>query len=189
MLTISIRPYELTISERSFPPEQQPNQSQTPTKSIMSLLLLRTPSHANALLASPRPAPAPAWPQANFEDLKNPEQSQHIRETGDSVELSLDVPGVKAQDLKVQVEDGVLRVSGERKTAGCQSKFDRSFAVDSNAVNISAVKANLDAGVLTLTVPKREKAAPKSIAITEEPAKEVLMVTDTTEEEATSEEK
>jgi HSP20 family molecular chaperone IbpA len=123
----------------------------------MPLLLLTTPSHANTLLASPRPAPA-SWPQANFEDLKNPEQlSQHIRETGDSVELSLDVPGVKAQDLKVQeVEDGVLRVSGERNTAGRQSKFDRSFAVDSNAVNISAAKANLDAGVLTLSVPKRE---------------------------------
>jgi HSP20 family molecular chaperone IbpA len=162
-----------------FQQVQQTNQTKQPTQTNMSLLL-RTPFEAKKFFATP-----PAWPQANFEDLNS--QHHYIRETGESVELSLDVPGVKAQDLKVQVEGGVLSVSGERKTTGRQMKFDRSFAIDINLIDASAVKANLDAGVLTLTVPKRTKSTPMSIAITEEPAKEVLMVSDTTEKEATEE--
>jgi HSP20 family protein len=93
--------------------------------------------------------------------------AHHVHETENAVQLSVDVPGVKSSDLKVEVEDNVLRVTGERKTAGSESRFVRSFAIDRESIDPSHVKANLDCGVLTLTVPKREKATPKTIAITE----------------------
>eukprot|EP00545_Synedropsis_sp_CCMP1620_P012931 CAMPEP_0119012714 /NCGR_PEP_ID=MMETSP1176-20130426/7337_1 /TAXON_ID=265551 /ORGANISM="Synedropsis recta cf, Strain CCMP1620" /LENGTH=152 /DNA_ID=CAMNT_0006965727 /DNA_START=69 /DNA_END=530 /DNA_ORIENTATION=+ len=95
--------------------------------------------------------------------------AHHLYETESSVQLSVDVPGIKTKDLTVQVEDSVLRVTGERKTAGNKSKFIRSFAIDQNTVEVSLVKANLDSGVLTLTFPKRTKpeATIKRITVTE----------------------
>jgi HSP20 family molecular chaperone IbpA len=95
----------------------------------------------------------------------------HIYETDDSVTLSIDVPGIKSNDLQVQFEDNVLRISGERKTAGSESKFVRSFSMDPKNVDVDSIKANLDCGVLTLTVPKRTKpAVSKTITVTETPS-------------------
>ena len=101
-----------------------------------------------------------------------PNQGHHyFSETKDSVMLTVDVPGVSAKDLQVKFEDNVLRVSGERKTAGSESKFVRSFSIDPNNVDVENINANLDSGVLTLKAPKRIKpSATKTIAITETPA-------------------
>jgi HSP20 family molecular chaperone IbpA len=97
----------------------------------------------------------------------------HLYETETSVTLSIDVPGVKSSDLQVQFEDNVLRISGERKTAGSESKFVRSFAMDPTNVDVDSIKANLDCGVLTLTVPKHTKTAvSKTITVTESPLTE-----------------
>jgi HSP20 family protein len=94
----------------------------------------------------------------------------HLHETENEVTLSIDVPGVKSNDLQVQFEDNVLRISGERKTAGSESKFVRSFAMDPTNVDVDNMKANLDCGVLTLTVPKHTKpAVKKTITVTETP--------------------
>ena len=83
----------------------------------------------------------------------------HLYETDDAVTLTVDVPGVMAKDLNVQVDDNVLRVSGERKTAGSESKFIRSFSIDPKTVDVENIEANLDCGVLTLTARKRNKPA------------------------------
>lgn len=91
-------------------------------------------------------------------------------ETSDhSARLSIDVPGVKAQDMKVEVVDNSLRVSGERKDAGSESKFSKMFTIDPSLFDVSKIKANLDNGVLTLTMPKHAKEEPRAhtIAITE----------------------
>ena len=99
-----------------------------------------------------------------------PRHQHHLYETEDAVTLTVDVPGVLAKDLQVQVEDNVLRVSGERKTAGSESKFVRSFSIDPQNVDVDNIKANLDCGVLTLTAPKRSKqAVSKVITVTEAP--------------------
>jgi HSP20 family protein len=94
--------------------------------------------------------------------------NHHVHETEDAITVSIDLPGVKASDLQVQVEDKMLRVSGERKTAGTESKFVRSFSIDPNTVDFDNMKANLEYGVLTLTAPKRVKpAVSKTITVTE----------------------
>ncbi|KAI2502068.1 small heat shock protein [Fragilaria crotonensis] len=95
----------------------------------------------------------------------------HFHESDDTVTLSVDVPGIKAQDLQVQIEDNVVRINGERKTAGSESKVIRSFSIDPKTVDVDNIKANLDCGVLTLTAPKLNKpAVSKTITITEAPS-------------------
>jgi HSP20 family molecular chaperone IbpA len=94
--------------------------------------------------------------------------NHHVHETEDAITVSIDLPGVKVSDLKVQLVDKVLRVSGERKIAGNESKFIRSFSIDPNTVDFDNMKANLEYGVLTLTAPKRVKpTVSKTITVTE----------------------
>ena len=55
----------------------------------------------------------------------------------------MDVPGIKkAKDLQVQVEDNIVRVSGDRKIAGSESKIIRSFSIDPTTVDVDNIKAN-----------------------------------------------
>ena len=94
--------------------------------------------------------------------------NHHVHETEDAITVNIDLPGVKASDLQVQLVDKVLRVSGERKIAGTESKFIRSFSIDPDTVDFENMKANMEFGVLTLTAPKRIKpAVSKTITVTE----------------------
>ncbi|CAA7395993.1 unnamed protein product [Spirodela intermedia] len=97
------------------------------------------------------------------------------RETPDTHIFRVDVPGLKREEVKVQVEDGkVLDLRGERSgkeeeesPAGGTwhrrerlglGSFHRRFRLPENA-DMDALQCSLDSGVLTLKVPKKEKAA------------------------------
>ena len=72
--------------------------------------------------------------------------------------------------MQVQSEDSAIRVSGERKTAGSESTFLRSFSIDPETVDVENVQANLEFGVLTSTAPMRNKpTVTKTITATEAP--------------------
>lgn len=81
-------------------------------------------------------------------------------ETG-VVELMMELPGVTAQDLKVEVlEDGkTLRIAGSRKYVRhgsmYESDFDQSF--DMQNVDPERLKVSLSAGILRVQAPKKEK--------------------------------
>jgi len=105
----------------------------------------------------------------------------YIHETDNSIQLSIDVPGVKANDLKVQADDNVLNVSGSRKQIGTNENttFVRSFAIDKHTADMSKMTANLADGVLVLNVPKRAKKQESvTITITENPHDGADMVVD-----------
>ncbi|GJN30897.1 hypothetical protein PR202_gb19242 [Eleusine coracana subsp. coracana] len=99
------------------------------------------------------------------------------KETPEAHVIKADIPGVKKQEVKVEVEDGnVLVISGERskekedkddkwhRVERSSGKFMRRFRLPENA---KVVKAGLENGVLTVTVPKAEVKKPevKSIQI------------------------
>eukprot|EP00797_Seminavis_robusta_P035467 Sro87_g046070.2 (209) ;mRNA; r:53711-54337 len=76
-----------------------------------------------------------------------------------TVELVMELPGVSARDLNIEVEnDHVLRVQGvrTRRKNGYLSKseFDQTIRLK-DTVDVDKLEANLSAGVLTITVPQK----------------------------------
>jgi HSP20 family protein len=95
-----------------------------------------------------------------------------IVETKDAFELHADAPGFTPEDINVQMQDGVLTISGKRQEEKHEEQggkvvrrerfsttFTRSFTLPEN-VKEDAITAKLDKGVLKVTVP-RTKPAPK----------------------------
>ena len=99
-----------------------------------------------------------------------------IREEADAFYVDAEVPGLKAEDIKVDVEKNVLTLSGERKVEKEETKdkyrrierqygsFTRSFSLPEN-VDTDSISADLKNGVLELRLPKREVPTPKSISV------------------------
>ncbi len=93
-----------------------------------------------------------------------------IRETREGYELSMDLPGVKKEDLKAELKDGCLTISAtsnqsrdEKDEEGryirrerYSGSFSRSFYVGEN-VTQEDIKAKFADGTLTLQVPKKEQ--------------------------------
>jgi HSP20 family protein len=96
-----------------------------------------------------------------------------IKNHDDHIEFSLDVPGVKIDDLSVKVENGVMTVSGLR-TIGIRSdspvckrrRMLHRFEID-DRVDSENVTANLLNGVLTISLPKAEPSKLVQIQINE----------------------
>lgn len=101
-----------------------------------------------------------------------------IEETADAYVIHADVPGVPAKDIEINVENGLLEISGERKLEkeveerGVRrfervfGKFYRSFRLPETA-DVENIKAKTDHGVLTIVVPKKSVAKPRKIAVEE----------------------
>jgi HSP20 family protein len=97
-------------------------------------------------------------------------------EEGDHYVLRADLPGVKEGDVNVEVEDGVLTVSGQRKSEHEQrtqgyhrierasGAFRRSLTLP-KGVDADSVEARFDNGVLDVRIPKPEEHKPRKIAI------------------------
>ena len=90
--------------------------------------------------------------------------------------IKLEVPEVNKEDIKVNLNENVLSISGERRFENEEKRdgyhrverrygqFFRSFTLPPN-VNPEAINAQCKDGVLRLTLPKREEAKPKQIAV------------------------
>jgi HSP20 family protein len=106
--------------------------------------------------------------------LQNRERSLgiNIREEDEAYILSALVPGLKAEDLNIQVLEDVLRIQGEYKADENEylvrelpsGSFTRTLRLPS-AIDAEHVEARIADGVLTLTLPKAESARPRRISI------------------------
>lgn len=90
-----------------------------------------------------------------------------IMEENGSVRLLMDLPGVKADDLNIEVKSRQLRISGTMQDLwqGNQVEFRRSFNL-SEDIDTARISAKLKDGVLALTLPKVPSAQVHKIAIT-----------------------
>ena len=106
----------------------------------------------------------------------DPSNGVQFRPTADLFEdpqayyARLEVPGLRKQDLKIEVADSTLSISGGSSSSeGAEPKadsyrFQRSFTLP-DGVRAEAISAKLEHGILTLTIPKAEKLLPKAITI------------------------
>jgi HSP20 family protein len=97
-------------------------------------------------------------------------------ETQDEFVLRADLPGMSENDVKVELEDNVLTIAGERKAEHEQRKegyyrierssghFSRSLTLP-DGVDPEAVRARFDDGVLEVRIPKPEQRKPRKVAI------------------------
>ena len=97
-------------------------------------------------------------------------------EAGDQFVLKADLPGLKDEDVKIEVQDGTLTISGERKSEhevseGGWYRIERSFGSFSRSltlpehVDASAISASFKDGVLEVSIPKPEERKPQRIEI------------------------
>jgi len=113
-----------------------------------------------------------------------PEQTYHgpvyspavdIFETDDRISLLADMPGVKAKDLKIDLRENVLTLtgrvdvnpSGQESSVLCEydsGTYFRQFTL-SETIDQAKIDAKLNDGVLRLELPKLERAKPRQITV------------------------
>lgn len=102
-----------------------------------------------------------------------------VFEDKDSVKIVAEIPGVKAEDVRISIENHVLTIRGEKKQVAEETAervhryersygaFERSFALPS-LVDTDRIEAKYNAGILTITLPKTERARPREIPVRSE---------------------
>ena len=104
----------------------------------------------------------------------------NVREEDEAYVLFARVPGLKADDLHIQVLEDVVRIEGEYKPSSPVDKADENSYLLNElphgsftrslrlpvAIDADHVEAQITDGVLTLRLPKAESARPKRIQIT-----------------------
>ena len=123
---------------------------------------------------------------------KNNELSQNffwtprcdLHETKDNFVIQAELPGIPKENIKINIEDGVLTISGKKESMHETSSdekdedkpiyhrmertygsFKRSYALPDNVLT-DGIKADSKDGVLSITLPKRPVEPKKTIAIT-----------------------
>jgi len=100
-----------------------------------------------------------------------------IAETEKAISLHVEIPGVQKDDVKISInEDRILSIRGEKRQSetieGQQfvrveshfGTFARSFTL-SDSIDINAIQAEFNNGILQITLPKVEPEKPKSIEV------------------------
>ena len=102
--------------------------------------------------------------------------SLDLSETPTTIEVRMDVPGIKAEEIDIQLANGVLTVSGERKEEKEEKgktfhRVERHYGSFSRSVTLPStvaedkVDAQYHDGVLTVTLQKTEEAKSKKIKV------------------------
>ncbi len=90
--------------------------------------------------------------------------------------VSLDLPGMRREEIKISVENGTLTITGERKREvetkekgyaryeRAIGSFTRTFTLPTT-IDGKRIEASYKDGVLAVTLPKSEEAHPKSIEV------------------------
>ena len=99
-----------------------------------------------------------------------------VLETENEIVVKADLPGVDEKDIDIKIENGTLTLKGERKVENDDTEkgyhriergygsFVRCFSVPTS-VDPEKVNASYKSGVLSVTLPKKEAAKPRSIKV------------------------
>ncbi|MBT1248200.1 MULTISPECIES: Hsp20/alpha crystallin family protein [unclassified Thermosipho (in: thermotogales)] len=118
-----------------------------------------------------------------FEDFMEPSRNSRIHfpkvdiyETENEVVIEAELPGMKKDDVKITIEDGVLIIKGERKfnredknknyrvIERVEGQFERAFVLP-DYVDVEKISAKFNDGVLKIELPKKVEKEKKIIDI------------------------
>jgi HSP20 family protein len=99
-----------------------------------------------------------------------------VFEDKDAVKLLAELPGVQPENVKLSVENNLLTIRGEKQQQSGDrggrvhssergyGRFERSFALPST-IDPDRISASFEHGILTVTIPKAERARPREIPV------------------------
>lgn len=99
-----------------------------------------------------------------------------IAEDKEMLRVTLEIPGVRTEDVKVNLENNILTIRGEKKQELDEKNeryhryeraygvFERSFTLPST-VDADRIRARVENGILLVEIPKVEKARPREIPV------------------------
>jgi HSP20 family protein len=99
-----------------------------------------------------------------------------VSEDANGIQISMEVPGVDPDEVRLSLENNILTISGEKKHQVEQSNervhrfertygtFERTFVLP-NTVDPEQIEARYENGVLFVTIPKAERAKPREIRV------------------------
>jgi HSP20 family protein len=102
--------------------------------------------------------------------------AMEITEGDGQYTVTVELPGVRKEDVHVELDEGMLTIRGEKKSEREETKerkryvertygsFSRSFTLPLNA-DAQRLAAAFKDGVLTITIPKTEESKPRTVAI------------------------
>lgn len=93
-----------------------------------------------------------------------------LYEDQENTYVRAELPGVSRNEIKVEIADGTLTIAASRKTPATEENAEEAFSFTrsvalADEVQTDKVLAAYENGVLTVTLPKREEAKPKKIAV------------------------
>lgn len=115
-------------------------------------------------------------PETKVYDERTFHPACEVSESDEHYLMSVDLPGMKKEDIKIEMSDNLLTISGERKREQTEKNqkiqrheksygfFKRSFTLP-NSIEADKVEAHYENGVLELYLPKVQAARPRSIEI------------------------
>jgi HSP20 family protein len=114
------------------------------------------------------------WNNSNFSASNTSIPAVNIKETAENYEVEVAAPGMSKNDFKVELDGNTLTISSERTHEKEQQeeerysrrefsyqRFQRSFTLQKDVVDIDKIQAKYENGLLQLLIPKKEEAKQK----------------------------
>lgn len=103
-------------------------------------------------------------PIARADQYRSPRYD--VDESEDGFTVQIEVPGVRKEDIQMELNENVLTITGERKGKNGASglKFRKAFTLPPT-VDQEKISASVEDGILHIALPKAEKAKPRLIEI------------------------
>jgi HSP20 family protein len=99
-----------------------------------------------------------------------------VAEDKDSIRISMELPGINPDDVRISLENNVLTIRGDKKQESEENNervhrieriygtFERTFVLP-NTVDPDRIEAGFENGLLDVTIPKSERARPREIRV------------------------
>jgi HSP20 family protein len=99
-----------------------------------------------------------------------------VSEDANALQISLELPGVRSEDVRLSLENNILTIRGEKRQEVDENNervhrfervygmFERTFALP-NTVDPEKIDARFENGVLLIRIPKAERARPREIKV------------------------